>query len=428
MAWTAKGNIRGPQGVKGDTGNTGAQGAQGPAGAAGEVWYSGGTNPSGTLGAVGDWYLNTANGDVWEKTGSSTWTIRTNLIGPQGPAGAAGEKWFTGSGVPAGTLAGSAIGDWYLNSANGDYYEKTASTTWTLRGNLEGPQGPAGAGFNPAVDANFTASQSVTITDAGTNNSPVGLQLDHESSAAAAADFGVILQALLKSASVVARPVANIYFRWVDPLDASRTGKIEFACMRSGSGPTTAFRIFGDGSIGLNRGTTPHGIGNVDISGVYKTNGTQIGLDDLLATATNDNAAAGDIGQFISASRAAGSMLTPATGSWNNVTQISLPAGDWEVSGAVLHFVNGAAANAFVQTNAGISTTSAALDGLPSDAYNGYGSFFCGTGATSTYIHVALPSRRISLAATTTIYLVGRGTQSGGAIGLYGWIEARRVR
>ncbi len=30
------------------------------------------------------------------------------------------------------------------DSTSGDFYEKTAATTWTLRGNLRGPQGPQG--------------------------------------------------------------------------------------------------------------------------------------------------------------------------------------------------------------------------------------------------------------------------------------------
>jgi hypothetical protein len=62
--------------------------------------------------------------------------------GIQGPAGTPGEVWFTGSGAPAGAIG--IVGDWYLNSANGDYYDKTASTTWTLRGSLLGPQGIQG--------------------------------------------------------------------------------------------------------------------------------------------------------------------------------------------------------------------------------------------------------------------------------------------
>jgi hypothetical protein len=61
-----------------------------------------------------------------------------------GPAGTPGEKWFTGAGAPAGGLAGSIVGDWYLDSGNGDYYEKTGASAWTLRGNLKGPTGAQG--------------------------------------------------------------------------------------------------------------------------------------------------------------------------------------------------------------------------------------------------------------------------------------------
>lgn len=72
--------------------------------------------------------------------------------GTPGPPGTPGERWFTGAGVPpAGPVGNSIVGDWYLNSANGDYYEQTTATAWALRGNLRGPtgttgaQGPAGA-------------------------------------------------------------------------------------------------------------------------------------------------------------------------------------------------------------------------------------------------------------------------------------------
>ena len=154
---------QGPQGVKGDTGNTGAQGIQGiqgiqgVAGTAGEKWFSGTGAPAGATGVVGDWYLNDANGDVYEKTGASTWTLRDNLTGPQGPTGATGSTgstgstgatgapgsiWRSGTGAPSGALG--IIGDWYENDANGDIYEKTGASTYTLRDNLTGPQGIQG--------------------------------------------------------------------------------------------------------------------------------------------------------------------------------------------------------------------------------------------------------------------------------------------
>jgi phage baseplate assembly protein W len=56
--------------------------------------------------------------------------------------GAQVEEWLGGAGVPAGALGN--IGDWYLNTADGSVYEKTADTTWTLRADITGPQGPQG--------------------------------------------------------------------------------------------------------------------------------------------------------------------------------------------------------------------------------------------------------------------------------------------
>jgi hypothetical protein len=140
----------------------GAQGPAGPAGTPGEQWFTGSGAPAGSLSGsiVGDWYLDSVTGDYYEKTATTTWTLRGNLKGPQGATGATGaqgtagttgtagtpgEKWFTGSGAPAGSLAGSIIGDWYLDSTNGDYYEKTGASAWTIRGNLKGPAGATGS-------------------------------------------------------------------------------------------------------------------------------------------------------------------------------------------------------------------------------------------------------------------------------------------
>jgi hypothetical protein len=132
----------------------------------GERWFSGSGAPGGAVGEVGDWYINSANGDFYEKTGTSTWTLRGNLrgptgatgaTGPQGPAGAVGatgpqgatgatgaqgpqglvgpqgpvgpqgatgqaEGWHSGTGAPAAALGNT--GDWYIDNATGDYYEK----------------------------------------------------------------------------------------------------------------------------------------------------------------------------------------------------------------------------------------------------------------------------------------------------------------
>lgn len=52
-----------------------------------QILYGSGV-PSGGLGAVGDTYINTANGDIYKKTGASTWTFELTVSGTPGTNGA----------------------------------------------------------------------------------------------------------------------------------------------------------------------------------------------------------------------------------------------------------------------------------------------------------------------------------------------------
>jgi Collagen triple helix repeat (20 copies) len=93
-----------------------------------------------------DYGINVGDGLVLVPVEGDEW-VAAAVIGEQDEfippsGGTGGERWFTGSGVPLDTTG--EVGDFYLNSVNGDYYEKTGSTTWTLRGSLRGPQGPQG--------------------------------------------------------------------------------------------------------------------------------------------------------------------------------------------------------------------------------------------------------------------------------------------
>lgn len=101
-------------GPTGATGPAGAAGATGPAGTNGTngtspAWLSGSGTPAGGLGAVGDWYLNEDNGDVYEKTGASTWTLQTNIQGADGAAGATGSTGAAGQGLAAGGAADAVL-------------------------------------------------------------------------------------------------------------------------------------------------------------------------------------------------------------------------------------------------------------------------------------------------------------------------------
>lgn len=162
-AWSIIANITGPTGPQGDTGPqgltgpqgdtgpqgaTGPQGETGPAGADGATWYDGSGAPAGTLGADGDYYLDTGTGDVYEKA-AGAWSVIANIVGPQGvkgdtgPAGADGATWHDGAGVPASALG--VDGDYYLDTSSGGVYEKAAGA-WSVIANIAGPQGDKGEG------------------------------------------------------------------------------------------------------------------------------------------------------------------------------------------------------------------------------------------------------------------------------------------
>lgn len=66
-------------GEQGDNGSDGADGSDGQDGEDGATWYSGTNFPSSSLGKVGDFYLRRSNNTVYRKTGTSTWTVDTEL-------------------------------------------------------------------------------------------------------------------------------------------------------------------------------------------------------------------------------------------------------------------------------------------------------------------------------------------------------------
>ena len=69
-------------------------------------------------------------------------TTRSGAVYNAGAIGGDGNAWFTGGGAPS--VGTGAVGDWYLNSTNGDYYQKDVVAGWQLRGSLRGPQGIQG--------------------------------------------------------------------------------------------------------------------------------------------------------------------------------------------------------------------------------------------------------------------------------------------
>lgn len=79
----------------------GADGEDGVDGVNGTLWYSGVTTPPGGTGVIGDWYINTATGDIYKKTGTTSWTLELNIQGV--PGAVILNNVTTGSATTSGT-------------------------------------------------------------------------------------------------------------------------------------------------------------------------------------------------------------------------------------------------------------------------------------------------------------------------------------
>lgn len=143
----------------------------------------------------------------------------------------------------------------------------------------------------------------------------------------------------------------------------------------------------------------------------------------IIGTTTNDNAAAGSVGQIVESTILIGSAVALTTATTANITSISLTAGDWSVYGNV--WTNPNALTSCTSIQGAISTTSATLPTAP-----GSGAFIKNTESftlgQSQGIYIG--QTRLSLSATTTVYLVIQAAFSISTLSGYGYIGARRIR
>ncbi len=143
---------------------------------------------------------------------------------------------------------------------------------------------------------------------------------------------------------------------------------------------------------------------------------TPSSTNGIVGTTTNDNANAGSIGEYITASATA---VSASSGVSLNVTSVSLTAGDWDVQGLV---ASAPAGSTVVQAVlASSSSTSATIAATPFRTQ-------VTQNMTGTYFAAPIPIARYSLSATTTIYLVANVTFTTSTLSCEGFIRARRVR
>jgi hypothetical protein len=148
-------------------------------------------------------------------------------------------------------------------------------------------------------------------------------------------------------------------------------------------------------------------------SNTFTINGVGVSRGQYVGTNTNDNATAGNIGEFASNTA---SSVSFSSGVAFNVTSVSLTAGDWDVWGQ------------FTLGNSGATTYTSMTYSLSSiSATHGLS---CGENvniAGASYTKPVLQIR-FSLSATTTVFLVVSASFTGGTPTAGGNIFARRAR
>jgi hypothetical protein len=152
------------------------------------------------------------------------------------------------------------------------------------------------------------------------------------------------------------------------------------------------------------------------------TSSISIGAGQYQGTATNDNATAGNIGEYVQSETTSGSAVSVTSNTATNITSISLTAGDWDVWGSVVFVPAGSTVPSLILSC--VSTTSGACTQPNGGSYSSLSvSFPAG-------VNQVLPAgmKRISLASTTTVYIIGASIFTTSTMTAYGGVYARRVR
>jgi hypothetical protein len=150
-------------------------------------------------------------------------------------------------------------------------------------------------------------------------------------------------------------------------------------------------------------------------AGAFTTLSTSSGLTGITS---GTNGSAGKVGECITSSVASGSGVSLTSGTPANVTSISLTAGDWLVFGAVDFNIGGTTTITYIAGSA--NTTSATLNS---------GNFFVVTapgGASSTVAGAAIPTIRLNLNSTTTVFLTTTSLFASSTLAAFGNITGCR--
>jgi hypothetical protein len=152
----------------------------------------------------------------------------------------------------------------------------------------------------------------------------------------------------------------------------------------------------------------------------------------LLGTNTNDSAATGYVGEYVTSSRARASSVSITSNVANNATtSITLTAGEWEIWGFVGYAF--AASTSVTRLAAAISRTDGVMPassthGVPNANGELTGQLAWGAMVPVNDIIIATGVSSVKLSASATFYLVAYATFTVSSTDFWGSIHAKRVR
>jgi len=333
-----------------------------------------------------------------------------------------GDVTATGPGSVAATLAtvNSNVGSftWANFTVNGKGLITAASSNSTPVTSLTGTA-------NEIIVSSSTGAVTLSTPQAiGTGSSPsfAGLTLSSPLTVpnGGTGDSSLTAYAVLTGGTTSTAPIQSV-------AGLGTSGQV---LTSNGAGALPTFQaVTGSGTV--NAGTADQvAFYATSTSAVSGTNAFTVGANGpngiITGTNTNDNAAAGKVGEYI---ESVGSFASFTTGTFTDATSISLTAGDWDISAVGMYSKNGAtfAVSAFdIELGIGTASGTSVTGTVFGSNYVNNDSILS---ANFDQIGLAIPPWRASISATTTYYLKAYIQNfTAGAPKINFRLSARRIR
>lgn len=312
-------------------------------------------------------------------------------------------------GAPTGGDKGIGSGNFQTLWINGVLVSTSGGVPGGTTGQVQYNNAGAFGGIAGTVvsGSNITFGQQVTAGAGAAGAGFLGTNL-----------IGFVARTALSSAADGSLTISNNAVTNSFTVTASPAGTATFGGTVASSGSLSAA---GTGSI-LWSGRTRF-LSSADGLWMAQNNGSTA-VATQIGTTTNDNAAAGGIGEFISSVTNAGSSVPLTNNIAADVTTISLTAGDWDISGMV-----------YFDAQSGVTTTTANICWIsqvaatqPTPPNGGAYAEIDGSFPAGSDHCLAIATTRVSLAAAATLRLGALSNFLVGTKTAYGFIGARRAR